>query len=284
MDADRKALLQLHTALILSALTALFAKLIHLPVNQTICGRAAVAAGALWLFLRFTGQRIRLDSRREYLFFFGTGVLLAGHWLTYFQSIRLSTVAIGILSLYTYPVITIILEPFFDRTRHRAVDFAVGAFVFLGVALMIPEFDFSNDFTRGIAWGVLSAFIYALRNIISRRHVRKRPAPTVMFHQTLATAIVLLPTCFVNADEFSTTEIWRLVLLGVVFTAVHHTLFAAVFKVFKAKTVSILSTVQPIYGVVFAMIVLGEVPAIRTVIGGLIVIAASIYETKFAKR
>ena len=284
MDSHKKALLQLHTALVLSAVTALFAKLVHLPINQTICGRAAVAALALWIFLRVTGQRIRLDSAREYLFFFGTGILLAGHWVTYFQSIRSSTVAMGILSLYTYPVITIILEPFFDRTRHRLSDLFVGAFVFFGVALMAPELSFKNEYTQGIAWGVLSAFIYSLRNILSRRHVRNRPAPTVMFYQTLATAVVLLPSCFFNWGEFDPGQIWRIVLLGVVFTAVHHTLFANVFKTFNAKKVSVLSTVQPVYGIAVGFLVLSEVPNLRTVCGGVIVIAASIYETRFAKR
>ncbi len=281
MNSSRTiALWQLSGAVLLSSLTALFAKLIPLPVTHIIFWRSMVAAVALWLFLLATRSVVRLGDRREYLFFLGSGTLLAGHWLTYFHSIQVSTVAIGIVSLYTYPVISIILEPFVDRQRHRVSDLLVGLVVFGGVALMAPSLEWSNAATQGVCWGVLSATIYAVRNLMIRRHVRNYPATTVMLYQVLATALVLLPAMSSQFRAYEPTVTGKLILLGVLFTAVHHTLFAAVLKHFPVKTASVIASVQPVIAGGFAWLILGEVPTWRVVAGGMIVIAAAAFETQ----
>lgn len=273
------ALNQLVGAVVLSSLTALFAKLIPLPVVEIIFWRSVVAALALWLFLLATRGMVRLSNRRECLFFLSSGTLLAGHWLTYFHAIQVSTVAVGIISLYTYPIITIILEPFFDRQKHRVSDLLVGAVVLAGVFLMAPEFELSNGTTRGICWGVFSAAIYSVRNLILRRHVKKYPATTVMLYQVIATVIVLFPVMFARFKPYDAATTGKLVLLGVVFTAVHHTLFAAVLKHFPVKTASVIASVQPAIAAVFAWLIIDEVPGWRVIAGGLIVISAAAFET-----
>ncbi len=279
MSPRTLALWQLSGAVLLSSLTALFAKLIPLPVVQIIFWRSVVAALAIWLFLRTTRGVIQLASWREYLFFLGSGSLLAVHWLTYFHSIQLSTVAIGIIALYTHPVITIVLEPFFDKARHRGSDICVGMVVFGGVFLMAPAFELSNSTTRGICWGVLSALVYSIRNIIIRKHVRKYPAPTVMLYQVIASVIVLLPFMISRFEVYPGKIVGQLILLGVVFTAIHHTLFVAVLKHFSVKTASVIASVQPALAAVFAWLILDEIPGLRVVIGGLIVISAAAFET-----
>ncbi|HAV64862.1 MAG TPA: EamA family transporter [Verrucomicrobiales bacterium] len=279
MSPRTTALHQLIGAVVLSSLTALFAKIIPLPVTQITFWRSAVAALALWLFLLATRGVIRLGDRREYLFFLSSGTLLAVHWLTYFHSIQLSTVAVGIISLYTYPIITIILEPLFDRQRHRISDLVVGAIVFAGVFLMAPEFELSNATTRGICWGVSSAAIYSVRNLVLRRHVKKYPATTVMLYQVIATSIVLLPLMATRFEIYDATITGKLVLLGVVFTAIHHTLFAAVLKHFPVKTASVIASIQPAVAAVFAWMILDEVPGPRVIAGGLLVMAAAAFET-----
>lgn len=280
MNSSRTtALWQLAGAVFLSSLTALFAKLIPLEVLPIIFWRATVAAIAICLFLVVSRNRIRLSEGREYAFFLGSGTLLAAHWLTYFHSIKVSTVAVGIISLYTYPILSIIIEPFFDRQRHRASDIVIGVVVFCGVLLMAPRLEISNATTRGVCWGVLSAIIYAVRNVIIRRHVRHYPAPTVMLYQTLATALVLFPLMLGHFQTYDRATTGKLILLGVMFTAIHHTLFAAVLKHFSVKTASVIASIQPVLAGTFAWLILGEVPTWRIAAGGLVVIAAAAFET-----
>jgi drug/metabolite transporter (DMT)-like permease len=70
-----------------------------------------------------------------------------------------------------------------------------------------------------------------------------------------------------------------LFLLGTIFTAVPHAMVANALKHLRAKTFSLVACMQPFYGVVFAIIMLNEQPTWQTLLGGLLVISAAIYET-----
>ena len=100
-----------------------------------------------------------------------------------------------------------------------------------------------------------------------------------MLYQVLATALVLLPFMLVQFRPYDPATTGRLILLGVMFTAVHHTLFAAVLKHFSVKTASVIASVQPAVAAVFAWLLLGEIPTWRVVAGGSIVSAAAVFET-----
>jgi drug/metabolite transporter (DMT)-like permease len=70
-----------------------------------------------------------------------------------------------------------------------------------------------------------------------------------------------------------------LLLLGTVFTALPHALIAASLVHLRAKTFSLVACMQPFYGVVFAIILLNEAPTWQTLIGGVLVVSAAVYET-----
>ena len=42
---------------------------------------------------------------------------MGAHWVTYFYALKLSNVALGVLSLYTFPIFTAILEPVFLKIK-----------------------------------------------------------------------------------------------------------------------------------------------------------------------
>jgi len=65
----------------------------------------------------------------------------------------------------------------------------------------------------------------------------------------------------------------------VVFTAIPQTLFAASLKSLSTKTVSIIATLLPFYGALLGYLVHGETVALRTAIGGLIILACVLFET-----
>ena len=103
-----------------------------------------------------------------------TGVIMGFHWWTYFLSIQLSTVAIGLLTIYTYPVMAVFLEPFFFRTK-ISIKQAIGGFgILLGIFFLVPEFSLNNDITLGITIGLFSSFMFAMRSVLSRKHLNSR--------------------------------------------------------------------------------------------------------------
>jgi drug/metabolite transporter (DMT)-like permease len=72
-------------------------------------------------------------------------------------------------------------------------------------------------------------------------------------------------------------------ILGVVTTALGHTLFLNSFKHFTIGTASIISSIQPIFGILIAMVFLGEIPHYKSLIGGSIILLTVIIESLRSK-
>lgn len=272
-------LIQLNIAVFMWGGTAMFAKGIALSVTDIICLRSLVGAATMLLFLLATRRPLRVNHARHYGLMAILGLLLCLHWLTYFQALKVSTAAVAILALHTYPVITALIEPFIFRERLRQSDIALAALVFVGIVVMTPELSLSNSTTQGIALGVVSGLFFMVRNLLTRKYVRQYSSSALMFWQMLVTGLVLVPWLLMDAARIGPRTGGLLVLLGVVFTALPHTLFSASFKHLSAKTVGIIATLLPFYGAFFGYLIHGEALARRTLIGGLIVLTGIAFET-----
>ncbi|WP_017444795.1 DMT family transporter [Gayadomonas joobiniege] len=278
--AQRKlALAQVHLGVLLLGGTALFSKIIPLTGATISFARAVVAALFLLLVVKTFEGSIRLHNARDYRNGILLGVMMAIHWVTYFYAMQLSTVATGMIALYTYPVMIVIFEPLFHKSLPRKMDLIMAMFVLFGVALMVPELSFGSDFTLGIALGVLSAVFFAARNILNHKVFSHYTGTRNMMFQSIIIALVLLPFEINNlADTSVQTWLW-IVLLGIVFTALPHALLVNGLRSIKAKTMSLVSCLSPCYGAIFAAVLLSEYPNWQTLVGGAIVVSAAIYET-----
>ena len=257
--------------------TGLFAKLITLPAVQIIQLRCIVAALALYLFTKVTNTRLCLNRRADLGWILLLGVIVAGHWITFFTAIQRSTVAIGVIAGFTFPVMTVLMEPWFFREPLDRRNLVLALIVFAGVYLAVPGGALTGRVALGVASGILSAFLYALRNILYRKYLSGYPASTMMFYQVLVAAIVLLPFVLPSVDLITDHRWGYLVVLGVVFTALSHTLFVDSLRVIRASTAGMLTGLEPIYGIGLAALFLSEIPGIRTVAGMLIVTTSVVY-------
>lgn len=285
-DRERiRSVVGLNIAVLLFGGTSLFAKIILLPVPAVIFGRSVIAALAILIYVLATGGTLRLATRRDVALQLVTGLLMAVHWVTYFQAVRVSTVAVGTISLHTYPIITVLLEPLVDRKRLRLSDVLLAVAVLAGVVILVPDFSLASATSQGVLWGIGSAMLITVRNLFVRRIIRSYPGPVIMFYHTAITAIVLLPFAAANPGLGPIVGEWPwFLLLGTVFTALNQTLYAASLQHLSAKTVSIIATLLPLYSTTLALLLLGEVPTARTVIGGIVVVAAVMTETVRATR
>jgi drug/metabolite transporter (DMT)-like permease len=279
MRPKNVSLIQLNIAVFMWGGTAMFAKGIALPVTDTICLRSLIGAGAMLLFLLATRRPLRVNHARHYGLMTILGLVLCLHWLTYVQALRVSTAAVAILALQTYPVITALVEPFVFRERLRRSDIALAALVFVGIVVMTPTLSLSNATTQGIALGVVSGLFFMVRNLLTRKYVHQYSSSALIFWQMLVTGLVLIPWLLVGELDLGPRTGGLLILFGVVFTALPHTLFSASLKHLSAKTVGIIATLLPFYGALLGYLIYDETLAQRTVIGGLIVLAGIAFET-----
>jgi len=279
MKNHTEGLLSVHSAVLIFGLTALFSKFISLSAIEITLLRSIFAAAAITIYIKLLNESLSLHNKRDYWIVAVLGILLGTHWVTYFHAMQISSIAIGIISLYTYPVITVFLEPFFHGERPHIKDIISALFVLFGIYLLVPEFSINNETALGVFWGVLSAFLFAMRNIIHGRFFKAYPARHGLFYQTLFIILLLLPFSGHVIIELNQQQWLQLALLGVLFTALPHTLFANSLLHLKAKTVGLIGCMQVLYGTLFAAVFLAELPDWKTMAGGIIVISAAAYET-----
>jgi drug/metabolite transporter (DMT)-like permease len=287
MNPKQQSLLYLHSAVLLFGGTALFSKLIGLPALDITVYRTAVAAIFLFVFLSLQKQRITLANTRDYGIAALLGMVVGAHWVTYFAAMQMAGVTIGIIAFFTYPVITVFLEPVLTKclgkskvsSKPKGKDILIALIVILGVFLLIPEISFGNQVTLGIAIGVLSALFFALRNILHKNYFSHYSGPHTMLYQTLVAFLMLCLFVEVPLADITTHD-WLLILLvGVVFTAMPHALFASSLRHLSATTAGLIACLQPLYGSVLAFLLLSERVNIWAIVGGLLVISAALFET-----
>lgn len=279
MKSHTEGILAVHSAVFIFGFTALFSKFIALSALDITFLRSIFACIAIGIYIRLKVGKLALQSARSYLVALLLGVLLAMHWVTYFHAMQVSSVAVGVIALYTFPVMTVFLEPLFHGERPHVKDVASAVAVFSGIYLIVPEFSFDNATFQGIFWGMLSALFFALRNIIHGKFFSTSSASHALFYQALVVIAVLLPFSVSQVPEVFPFQWLQLLGLGVVFTALPHTLFAHSLRRLKAKTVSLIACIQVVYATLFAALLLQELPSAGTVLGGAIVMFAAMFET-----
>ena len=254
---------------------------IQLPPPTIIWIRCLIGTIALFATIKFLGRSTSLGNRKTYWVVLASAVLLGGHWVTYFYSLQLSSVAIGMLSLFTYPVITSILEPILLKTKFQRSGILLAFISLAGVGLLAPEFNLENDYTLGIVIGIFSSICYSLRNILLKTQVSSQSGLTLMFYQLLFIALLGWPMLFIEPVGIASVSAnWEaLLILGILTTATGHTLFVMSFKHFTISTVSIISALTPLIGTLLGFIFLDEIPAGRTFIGGALIFSTVIIES-----
>ncbi|MEM8594066.1 MAG: DMT family transporter [Pseudomonadota bacterium] len=278
-QSTRGGLLSVHAAALLFGGTGLFSRIIDLSALDMTAMRSGIAAVVLLGVLVMTRRSLKLNSFKDTVFMAMGGVCLGLHWVTYFHAMQVSSIAIGMIALFTYPMITIFLEPFVTRSRPSASDVICGLAVLCGVVLMVPTFSLDSTVTQGVMWGVLSALLFSVRNILQRHALSVYGGEVSIFYQ--GSVVLLMTLLFVeHIPPLSDTMTWaQLLVLGAMFTALPHTLFAKGLQTLKAKTVSLVACLQPVYGTLFAFVLLNEQPELMTLVGGVIIVSAATWET-----
>lgn len=271
--------LEFQVSQILISGNVLFAQLLAYSPSLITWGRTLFASIVLGAALYFRKRPFFFASRKENAISFSMGALLAIHWVSFFGSAQVSTIAIAVLTLFTHPVWTVFLEPVFFPSRIRLLDLGMAIFVCLGMRLLVPDFSLDNGYFLGVGLGLLSSFTMAFRNLFTKKYLSGKSSTQVMFHQTLVTCLLLSPVLLFE-DIFHGKRDWGLILLlGIFFTAVGHTFYIrAVFKM-KVKTAGLLSTVQPVYSALLAWWILGELPRQEEFIGGACILFAALVES-----
>ncbi len=277
-------LLLLTIATLLISTSGALGKFIAMPTPVIIWWRSALAASFLLVFCLYKGIDLKINNGKDRWTFFIAALLMGAHWITYFYALKLSNVAIGMLSLFTFPVIIALLEPLFSKTKLDPIHIVLGVMVLIGIYILAPEFNLESTQLQGILFGLLSAFCYALRILILKGHVAKYNGTMLMFYQVAIISVVLAPVLYFMDTSNITTQYPYVILLALMTTAIGHTMFVNSLKYFKASTASIIGSAQPVFGIIIAYFFLKEIPTIHTFVGGSLILATVVIESVRSKK
>jgi len=260
-----------------------FAKDLELDVLNIIMIRSFIAFLVIYVAVKLFRAKLALNSKQDYLICLLIGVLLGAHWLSFFYSMRVSTVTLGMTALYSYPMMTLILERLFFKKTIPKIDWLLAPLVLVGVWMMgASESVQGADNVLGAVVGVFSALCFAARNLLQQTYLKGYPAHHTIFYQTLAIALVLLPfslsqTSSVESIITTSHEWWLWIVLGIFFTALPHSLMAFGIQSLGAKSVAFIGCLQPAIGTLIAYLILGEFASYQVFAGaGIVMICAGV--------
>lgn len=277
-------LLMLTLATLFISTSGALGRFIDMPTPVIIWWRCSLGTLFLFIFCRYKKFNLKIYSNRDFSTLLLSSIFLGVHWITYFYALKLSNVALGMLSLFTFPVITALLEPLFAKTKLNPIHIFLAVLVLVGIYILAPDFDFESNQVKGILFGVFSAFCYAIRNLMLKKPAALYNGTSLMMYQTLFLTILLLPVMFLQDISNITTQYPYVILLALVTTAIGHSLFISSLKYFSVSTASIIGSMQPIFGIIIAFIFLSEIPTLNTFIGGLIILSTVVIESLRSSR
>ncbi|MBT8219019.1 MAG: DMT family transporter [Bacteroidia bacterium] len=283
MRQETKNFILLHIGLLFISTSGVLGRSISLDVPVTIAWRAVIGFACIFLLFIFQKKYLWIARKHNKLAFL-SAVFMAGHWLTYFYALYYSNIAISMIAIFTYPMMTVLLEPIFLKTPFHLQIFITALVMTAGIAFLVPEYNFENSYTIGMLFGLASALCYTFRNLIMKSLIDHYDGTKLMLHQ-LFWAMVILAPIFLFYQDINPGKEWPLILaLGIMTTAIGHTLFVQSFRKYSVSMASIISMIQPIYGIGLGVIILSEIPDWKTSIGGVIILTGLAIQNHLFKK
>lgn len=270
-------ILILHFTVLIWGFTGVLGELISVSALHLVWYRVLIAALSLWVFFMFKRRSIRVSKAQlgQYL---AVGSLVGLHWVLFFHAIKISTVSVTLVTLSSVTLFTSILEPIINRKRIAISDVMVGLLIIFGIYLI---FKFEFQYFWGIVYGLSCAFCASIFSIFNARMVKKASPTIITFYEMIGAFLVVSIMLAVvgQFDEqlyLSQSDLLYLLLLGGLCTAFAYVLGVAVMKELSAFTVALTTNLEPVYGIILALMIFGQREAMSTgfYFGAIIILGA----------
>ncbi|WP_344673170.1 DMT family transporter [Sphingobacterium kyonggiense] len=270
-------ILILHFTVLIWGFTGVLGELISVSALHLVWYRVLIAALSLWVFFMFKRRSIRVSMAQlgQYL---AVGSLVGLHWVLFFHAIKISTVSVTLVTLSSVTLFTSILEPIINRKRIAISDVMVGLLIIFGIYLI---FKFEFQYFWGIVYGLSCAFCASIFSIFNARMVKKA-SPTIITFYEMIGAFLVVSIMLAVVGQFdqqlylSQSDFLYLLLLGGLCTAFAYVLGVAVMKELSAFTVALTTNLEPVYGIILALMIFGHREAMSTgfYFGAIIILGA----------
>jgi drug/metabolite transporter (DMT)-like permease len=255
-----KSYLHLHLIVFIWGFTAILGALISLDSLPLVWFRMSLAVFFIFLYIYWKKLPLKI-SRKHLIQFILAGFIIALHWFTFFKAIKVSNVSVTLACLSTGAFFTSFLEPILKGTKIVWYEVFLGLLVVLGLYII---FNVEGNYKYGMILALTSAFLSALFAVINSKFVKNHDATIISFYE-LSGGVFLFSILLLFGNQFSAdffrlsfTDLIYLTILGSICTAYAFIASTAVMKHLSAYTVMLTINLEPIYGIILAVILFKE--------------------------
>ena len=259
-----KDYLKLHFVVWIWGFTAILGLLITIPAVELVWYRTMIASMALAVLLYLRGQKFSL-GRKEVLKILGTGFIISAHWILFFAAARVSTASVGLAGMATCSLWTSFIEPLVNKRSIKIFELALGLMAIVGL-YVIFRFEFNH--ALGLFMAVISAFLAALFSVINGQLTKKHNPFMITFYEMLGAFIgtsIFFPAYIRWFTNDGTLHLalapmdWVYILiLAVICTVYAFSASVELMKRLSAFVVNLTVNLEPVYGIMLAVIIFGE--------------------------
>ena len=268
-----QGLIAINIAAVIFGSAALYGKLDLSPfwITSARAGFGALTLLALGLWKNDAGFPPRQCGKIIFL----TGILLAVHWSSFFESVQIAGVAVATLTFATFPLFTVLIEAVHKRRRPYFQEIGATLAIILAVSLLVNPQNSKSSFIGALA-GLTSAITYAWFWHASKPLIEELSPIRVSLYQNAVTALILVPFLPFAAPMASHSMDWLwLALLGIVNTALMLQLYLYALQRISHSICSGFVALEPVYAIVLAAAFFHEPITLWVALSGALIIGAS---------
>jgi drug/metabolite transporter (DMT)-like permease len=252
--------LHLHFIIFIWGFTAVLGALISIDAIPLVWYRMLLATGFIFLFVK--ARKIKLKfSKKTLAGFLLAGVIIAVHWLFFFGAIKVANVSVTLAIMSTGAFFTSLLEPIFFKRRIIWYEVFFGLIVIAGLYII---FKVETNYVLGIILALCSSFLGALFSVINGKFAVKYNASAISFYELLFGMLCITVYLGLNGNftpsffKLSMNDWLLLLILASVCTAYAFIASVHVMKWISPYTVMLSINMEPVYGIILALLILGD--------------------------
>jgi drug/metabolite transporter (DMT)-like permease len=240
--------------------------------------RALIALPVLFVVMKMKkADKVKLSLLKPYLI---SGVLLGFGWLTLFYGFKHTSISSAVMIYNMCPVYVMIFAPLVLKETISKIQIAVIFVSVLGLLLIVGHNLLEGYGYMGLALSAISGMLYATIILINRSIKVRVDNQTATFAQILTAMIVLLPFVLIDGNILTVVDLDAMaviytVLLGILHTSVAYTMFFSLYTHMKSVEIVSYSYLEPLFGILFSVIFVGETLTFPQIIGGLLILGST---------
>ncbi|WP_295984251.1 DMT family transporter [uncultured Algibacter sp.] len=260
-NAKFKNYLHLHFLVFIAGFTAILGELITIKAIPLVWYRMIIASILMFIYIKIAKVKLKINLK-SILRLSIAGVIIALHWITFFGAIDEANISITLAMFSTGAFFASLIEPIIYKRSIIWYEILFGIIVIAGVFIITQS---EIKYLTGIILGISSAFLSSLFAVLNGSFLKQHSATVISFYEFLSGVffISIYILCFgegFSMDFFSLSQsdFGYLFILASVCTAYAFIASVYVMKMISPYTVVLSYNLEPIYGIIMALILFPE--------------------------